>query len=71
MWKQRSALQKNAALVFSNVKTVLFKSGCDKGYVSPRIDGDPRHVLIDEKLQLTRHNSIPFSMKDRHDNRLQ
>ncbi len=55
--------EENAALVARNVKKpVLFKKAdVIKDTFLPRIDGDPRHVPIDEKLQLTRqYNSIPF-----------
>jgi len=55
--------EENAALVARNVKKpVLFKKAdVIKDTFLPRIDGDPRHVPIDEKLQLTRqYNSIPL-----------
>jgi TldD protein len=55
--------EENAALVARNVKNpVLFKKAdVIKDTFLPRIDGDPRHVSIDEKLQLTRqYNSIPL-----------
>lgn len=55
--------EENAALVARNVKKpVLFKKAdVIKDTFLPHIDGDPRHVPIDEKLQLTQqYNSIPL-----------
>jgi TldD protein len=55
--------EENAALVARTIKKpVLFKKAdVIKDTFLPRIDGDPRYVPIDEKLQLTRqYNSIPF-----------
>jgi TldD protein len=58
--------EENAALVSRNVKNpVLFKKAdVIKDTFLPRIDGDPRHVPMDEKLQLTRqYNSIPLKQE--------